>query len=160
MNSAKKILKNNGDGMQSSVKQSKGISKNMVLLIVGILLVAVLGGGVCWVNLRPRAILTVEGKDKDGKTVTHTVNYPEALYDIYQAEAMPNMYAMYNMSFDLEDTAEDGETYSSTYKKQIMQTLKKREILYMCAQKQGLSLTDEEKKAVQEDVKKDRKSVV
>ena len=65
MNSAKKILKNNGDGMQSSVKQSKGISKNMVLLIVGILLVAVLGGGVCWVNLRPRAILTVEGKDKD-----------------------------------------------------------------------------------------------
>lgn len=159
MNSAKKILKNNGDGMQSSVKQSKGISKNMVLLIVGILLVAVLGGGVCWVNLRPRAILTVEGKDKDGKTVTHTVNYPEALYDIYQAEAMPNMYAMYNMSFDWEDTAEDGETYSSTYKKQIMQTLKKREILYMCAQKQGLSLTDEEKKAVQEDVKNARKNM-
>ena len=159
MNSAKKILKNNGDGMQSSVKQSKGISKNMVLLIVGILLVAVLGGGVCWVNLRPRAILTVEGNDKDGKTVTHTVNYPEALYDIYQAEAMPNMYAMYNMSFDWEDTAEDGETYSSTYKKQIMQTLKKREILYMCAQKQGLSLTDEEKKAVQEDVKNARKNM-
>ena len=159
MNSAKKILKNNGDGMQSSVKQSKGISKNMVLLIVGILLVAVLGGGVCWVNLRPRAILTVEGKDKDGKTVTHTVNYPEALYDIYQAEAMPNMYAMYGMSFDWEDTAEDGETYSSTYKKQIMQTLKKREILYMCAQKQGLSLTDEEKKAVQEDVKNARKNM-
>lgn len=159
MNSAKKILKNNGDGMQSSVKQSKGISKNMVLLIVGILLVAVLGGGVCWVNLRPRAILTVEGKDKDGKTVTHTVNYPEALYDIYQAEAMPNMYAMYGRSFDWEDTAEDGETYSSTYKKQIMQTLKKREILYMCAQKQGLSLTDEEKKAVQEDVKNARKNM-
>ena len=159
MNSAKKILKNNGDAMQSSVKQSKGISKNMVLLIVGILLVAVLGGGVCYVNLRPRAILTVEGKDKDGKTVTHTVNYPEALYDIYQAEAMPNMYAMYNMSFDWEDTTEDGDTYSSTYKKQIMQTLKKREILYMCAQKKGLSLTDEEKKAVQEDVKNARKNM-
>lgn len=159
MNSAKKILKNNGDGMQSSVKQSKGISKNMVLLIVGILLVAVLGGGVCWVNLRPRAILTVEGKDKDGKTVTHTVNYPEALYNIYQAEAMSNMYAMQGMSFDWEDTAEDGETYSSSYKKQIMQMLKKREILYMCAQKQGLSLTDEEKKAVQEDVKNARKNM-
>lgn len=159
MNSAKKILKNNGDGMQSSVKQSKGISKNMVLLIVGILLAAVLGVGVCWVNLRPRAVLKVEGKDKDGKTVTHTVNYPEAMYDIYQAEAMPSMYAMYGMSFDWEDTTEDGETYSTTSKKQIMQTLKKREILYMCAQKQGLSLTDEEKKSIQDDVKNARKNM-
>lgn len=159
MNSAKKILKNNGEREQSPVKQSKGISKNMVLLIVGILLVAVLGGGVCYVNLRPRTVLTVEGKDKDGKSVTHKVNYPEALYDIYQAEAMPNMYAMYNMSFDWEDTTENGETYADMYKSQIMQTMKKREILYMAAQKKGLSLTDEEKKAIQEDVKNARKNM-
>ena len=159
MNSAKKILKNNGEREQSPVKQSKGISKNMVLLIVGILLVAVLGGGVCYVNLRPRTVLIVEGKDKDGKSVTHKVNYPEALYDIYQAEAMPNMYAMYNMSFDWEDTTENGETYADMYKSQIMQTMKKREILYMAAQKKGLSLTDEEKKAIQEDVKNARKNM-
>jgi len=149
MNSAKKIMKNGGENAtQSTVKQSRGLSKNMILILVGIILVAVLGGGVCYVNLRPRAILTVEGKDADGKTVTHTINYPEAMYDIYQAEAMASMYQMYGMSFDWSDTTEDGDTYAALYKKQIMQTLKKREILYMCAQKKGMTLTDEEKKTI------------
>lgn len=160
MNSAKKILKNNGEEvMQSPVKQSKGINKNMVLILVGILLVAIFGGGVCYVNLRPRTILTVEGKDKDGKTITHKVNYPEAMYDIYQAEAMAGMYAKYGMSFDWDDMTQDGDTYSGTYKTQIMQGLKRREILYMCAQKKGLSLTDEEKKAIQKDAKEARKNM-
>lgn len=154
MNSAKKIMKNGGENAtQSTVKQSRGLSKNMILILVGIILVAVLGGGVCYVNLRPRAILTVEGKDADGKTVTHTINYPEAMYDIYQAEAMASMYQMYGMSFDWSDTTEDGDTYAALYKKQIMQALKKREILYMCAQKKGMTLTDEEKKTIKEDVK-------
>lgn len=160
MNSAKKIMKNGGENAtQSTVKQSRGLSKNMILILVGIILVAVLGGGVCYVNLRPRAILTVEGKDADGKTVTHTINYPEAMYDIYQAEAMASMYQMYGMSFDWSDTTEDGDTYAALYKKQIMQTLKKREILYMCAQKKGMTLTDEEKKTIKEDVKSDRKNM-
>ena len=157
MNSAKKIMKNGGENAtQSTVKQSRGLSKNMILILVGIILVAVLGGGVCYVNLRPRAILTVEGKDADGKTVTHTINYPEAMYDIYQAEAMASMYQMYGMSFDWSDTTEDGDTYAALYKKQIMQALKKREILYMCAQKKGMTLTDEEKKTIKEDVKSAR----
>lgn len=160
MNSAKKIMKNGGENAtQSTVKQSRGLSKNMILILVGIILVAVLGGGVCYVNLRPRAILTVEGKDADGKTVTHTINYPEAMYDIYQAEAMASMYQMYGMSFDWSDTTEDGDTYAALYKKQIMQTLKKREILYMCAQKKGMTLTDEEKKTIKEDVKSTRKNM-
>lgn len=160
MNSAKKIMKNGGENAtQSTVKQSRGLSKNMILILVGIILVAVFGGGVCYVNLRPRAILTVEGKDADGKTVTHTINYPEAMYDIYQAEAMASMYQMYGMSFDWSDTTEDGDTYAALYKKQIMQTLKKREILYMCAQKKGMTLTDEEKKTIKEDVKSARKNM-
>ena len=160
MNSAKKIMKNGGENAtQSTVKQSRGLSKNMILILVGIILVAVLGGGGCYVNLRPRAILTVEGKDADGKTVTHTINYPEAMYDIYQAEAMASMYQMYGMSFDWSDTTEDGDTYAALYKKQIMQTLKKREILYMCAQKKGMTLTDEEKKTIKEDVKSARKNM-
>ena len=160
MNSAKKIMKNGGENAtQSTVKQSRGLSKNMILILVGIILVAVLGGGVCYVNLRPRAILTVEGKDADGKTVTHTINYPEAMYDIYQAEAMASMYQMYGMSFDWSDTTEDGDTYAALYKKQIMQALKKREILYMCAQKKGMTLTDEEKKTIKEDVKNARKNM-
>lgn len=160
MNRAKKILKNNGvTTADTSVKQSKGINKNMLLLVVGVLLVAILCGGVCYINLRPRAILTVQGKDKDGKNVTHTVNYPEALYDIYQAEAMAMMYTQYGISFDWEEVGEDGDTYSDIYKKQIMQTLKQREILYMCAQKNDLTLTDEEKKQVQEDVKSARENM-
>ena len=40
-----------------------------------------------------------------------------------------------------------------------MQTLKKREILYMCAQKKGMTLTDEEKKTIKEDVKSARKNM-
>lgn len=160
MNRAKKIMKNGGvTTAETSVKQSKGINKNMLLIIVGVLLVAILCGGVCYINLRPRAILTVQGNDKNGKAVTNTVNYPEAMYDIYQAEAMASMYAAYGMSFDWEDSGEDGETYADTYKEQIMQTLKQREILYMCALKNDLSLTDEEKKQVQEDVKSTRENM-
>ncbi len=159
MNSAKKILKNSGDGGRVSVLRSSSISKNAVLVIAGVLMAVILVGGVLYANLRPRTILKVEGRDADGKTVTHTVNYPEAMYDIYQAETMPSMYAMYGMSFSWDDAGEDGETYASTYKKQIMQSLKKREILYMCAQKEGMSLTDAEKKEVQEDVESARKNM-
>lgn len=160
MNSAKKVLKNNGlQTEKGSGRQSRSINKNVALVIVGIVLVAILCGGVAYINLRPRVILTVEGKDKDGKTVTNEVNYPEAMYDIYQAEAMASMYAMYGMSFDWEDTTEDGDTYASTYKKQIMQTLKQREILYMCALKNDMSLTDDEKKEVQEEVKSARENM-
>lgn len=160
MNRSKKILKNDGESMVgTSVKQSKGFNKNMVLIIVGIVLVAILCGGVCYINLRPRAVLTVQGKDKNGKNVTHVINYPESMYDIYQAEAMPAMYSMYGSSFDWEDTNEDGDTYADTYKKQIMQAMKKREILYMCAQKNDISLTDEEKKSIKEDVKSARKNM-
>lgn len=160
MNRAKKILKNDGENtVRTSVKQSKGLNKNRVLIIVGIVLVAILCGGVCYINLRPRAVLTVQGKDKNGKSVTHTINYPESMYDIYQAEAMANMYAMYGMSFDWEDTNEDGDTYADTYKKQIMQTMKQREILYMCAQKNDITLTDEEKKTIKENVKSTRENM-
>lgn len=160
MNRAKKILKNDGENtMTTSVKQSRGLSKNMMLIIVGVLLVAILCGGVCYINLRPRAVLTVEGKDKNGKSITHTINYPEAMYDIYQAEAMPNMYAAYGMSFDWEDTNEDGDSYADTYKKQIMQSMKQREILYMSAQKNDITLTDDEKKEIKENVKSARENM-
>lgn len=160
MNRAKKILKNDGENIVgTSVKQSKGLNKNMVLILVGIVLVAILCGGVCYINLRPRAVLTVQGKDKNGKSVTHTINYPEAMYDIYQAEAMPNMYSVYGMSFDWEDTNEDGDTYADTYKNQIMQGMKQREILYMCAQKNDITLTDDEKKTIKENVKSARENM-
>ena len=160
MNSSKKIVKNNGVGSVNTTTNKKGKTmfenRNKYLIIIGIL--AILAGifVVCYTQLRPRAILTVKGPAKDGKEVKNTVNMPEAMYDIYQAEAMPNMYAMYGMSFDWEDTTEDGDTYADTYKKTIMNGLKQREILYMCALKDNLTLTDEEKKAIQDEVKSTR----
>lgn len=163
MNSAKKIIKNNGVGSENAMKIKKNTtmfeSRNKILILIGIL--AILAGVfvVCYTQLRPRAILTVKGPAKDGKEVTNTVNYQEAVYDIYQAEAMANMYAAYGMSFDWTDTTENGDTYADTYKKSIMASLKQREILYMCALKENLSLTDEEKKAVKEEVKSARENL-
>lgn len=163
MNSAKKIIKNNGVGSGNAIKIRKSTtmfeSKNKILILIGIL--AILAGVfvVCYTQLRPRAILTVTGPAKDGKEVTNTVNYQEAVYDIYQAEAMANMYAAYGMSFDWTDTTENGDTYADTYKKSIMASLKQREILYMCALKENISLTDEEKEAVKEEVKSARENL-
>lgn len=163
MNSAKKIIKNNGIGSENAIKNKKSTSvfesKNKVLILIGIL--AILAGVfvVCYTQLRPRAILTVKGPAKDGKEVVNTVNMPEAMYDIYQAEVMPAMYANYGMSFDWTESTENGDTYADTYKKSIMDTLKKREILYMCALKDNITLTDDEKKAVKDEVKSARESL-
>lgn len=163
MNNAKKIIKNNGVGLENTTKTTKNgsllESKNKVLIIIGIL--AILAGVfvVCYTQLRPRAVLTVKGPAKDGKEVLNTVNMTEAMYDIYQAEAMPAMYAQYGMSFDWTDTAQNGQTYAQMYKKNIMDGLKKREILYMCAQKDNVTLTDAEKKAIKEQVSSARKNM-
>lgn len=163
MNNAKKIIKNNGVGSENTTKTTKNgsllESKNKVLIIIGIL--AILAGVfvVCYTQLRPRAVLTVKGPAKDGKEVLNTVNMTEAMYDIYQAEAMPAMYAQYGMSFDWTDTAKNGQTYAQMYKKNIMDGLKKREILYMCAQKDNVTLTDAEKKAIKEQVSSARKNM-
>lgn len=156
MNSAKKIMKNNGIATeQSTSKKDTGVaSKNKVLILIGILLVAILCGGVCYINLRPRAILKVEGPEKDGNTVTNTVNYPESMYDIYTTEYM---YSMYNM--DMQQETEDGDTYADVAKKSIMDSIKQREILYMAALKEGLSLTDEEKKTVKKNIESTRKNM-
>lgn len=156
MNSAKKIMKNNGVGAGVSTGRQGAIvaSKNKILILIGIILVAILCGGVCYINLRPRAILKVEGPSTDGNTVTNTVNYPEAMYDIYTSEYMYTMYGV-----DMEQETEDGDTYGDVIKKSIMDGIKQREILYMAALKEGLSLTDEEKKTVKENVESTRKNM-
>lgn len=156
MNSAKKILKNNGVG-EEKVTTGRGpivASKNKALILVGILVVAILCGGVCYINLRPRAVLTVQGPAADNKTVTNTVNYPESVYDIYMAEYMYSMYGI-----DMEQENEDGDTYAETVKKSVMASMKQREILYMAALKEGVSLTDEEKKQVQTNIKSSRENM-
>ncbi len=163
MNSAKKIIKNNGMGSGEERGKGKNTSlfdnKNKILVIVGIL--AILAGifVVCYTQLRPRIVLTVKGPAKDGKEVTNSVNLAETMYDIYQTEAMADMYAAYGMSFDWEDTTDNGDTYADTYKKTIMDELKKREILYMCALKENMSLTDKEKETIKKDVQSARQNL-
>ena len=96
MNKAKKIIKEQGL-QQPDKKVEKAEAKSrkyLILIIVGVL--AVLGGVfvVCYTQLRPRAILTVEGPAANGETTTDTVYYTDSVYDIYQLESMYNAYGM------------------------------------------------------------------
>lgn len=161
MNSAKKILKNQGLGGQSETKKKEAAvsRKNKVLLLIGIVLVAVLGAGICYIQLRPREILTVEGFDSTQSVVKNAVYYKEAMYDIFMTEAQYNNNAsiyeqIYNASsfWTAENVDSAGRTGAAAAKKQIMDSLKQREILYMEALKAGLSLSDEETKTIQENV--------
>lgn len=144
MNKSKKIIKE--QGLQTPDKKEQKAQeksrKNLILIIIGA--VIILGGVfvVCYTQLRPRAILTVEGPATNGETTKDTVNYTDAVYDIYQMESM---YNSYGMDWDSDN---GGSTLSSSVKKQIMDTLKQREVLCMQAEKDGTTLTDEEQKEV------------
>ena len=140
MNSAKKIIKEQGlqQPDKKEVKAQAKSRKNMILIIIGA--IVLLGGifVVCYTQLRPRAILTVEGPAANGSTVTDTVYYTDSMYDIYQMESMYNAYGM-----DW-DSANGASTLSDSVKDQIMDDLKQREVLYMQAEKDGVTLDETE----------------
>lgn len=161
MNNAKKLAKNNG----VSKKQGGGISalsfvssKNKVLAILGILAVIVLCAGVCYMQLRPRAVLVVSTTDENGTQKKDTVYMKEAVYSIYQVENQYNQYSsiyqqLYGKTYwEMEDVDSKGRNGASAAKKQVMDSLKQREILYMEAQKRGYSLTAEEEKTAETSV--------
>lgn len=161
MNNAKKLAKNNG----VSKKQGGGTStlsfvssKNKVLAILGILAVIVLCAGVCYMQLRPRAVLIVSTTDENGTQKKDTVYMKEAVYSIYQVENQYNQYSsiyqqLYGKTYwEMEDVDSKGRNGASAAKKQVMDSLKQREVLYMEAQKRGYSLTDEEVKTAEESV--------
>ncbi|MCH5252976.1 MAG: hypothetical protein J1F22_08390 [Lachnospiraceae bacterium] len=159
MNRAKKIMKNQGlGGVDKKKKKEADVSrKNKILLIIGIALVLVLSLGICYIQFRPREILRVSGLDNSGATVENKVYYKEAMYDIYTTETQYNSYAslyaqMYHSSsyWDAEDVDSAGRTGAQAAKKAVMDGLKQREILYMEALKNDMSLTDEEKKTISE----------
>lgn len=162
MNKAKKLAKNNGIGMEGKALSSREtftFTKNKVLAMLGIAAVVVLCAGVCYMQLRPRAVLKVTGTNKSGSEVTNTVYMKETVYDIYQLEAQYNMYEqlyqqMYKKSYwEMEDVDGEGRSGAAAAKKQVMDNVKQREILCMEAEKLGYSLTDEEKAKVKENVK-------
>ncbi len=161
MNSAKKIMKNQGmKGEKRTVRtESNILQKNKVLLIIGLLVMAALVGAVCYINLRPRAILKVEAKEANGATTTHTIYYKEAMYDIYNTEMQYNSMAQLYQQFygstfwEAQNVDSKGNNGAAAAKAELMNNMKQREILYLDAQKNGVALTDEEKSKVETDVK-------
>ena len=161
MNSAKKIIKNQGVSTERKDKKQEPVVsiKNKVLLAIGLLIMVVLVGGVCYVQLRPRPVLKVEGKNASGSTVTNTVNYKEAMYDICSTEnqynSMESLYTQFYGSsyWEAQNLDSSGRNGSQLAKKEIMKTMKQREILYMEATKANMTLSDDEKSKVSEDVK-------
>ncbi len=156
MNSAKKIVKNQGLSEDKNKKQ-KGLSKtqkNKILILLGVLAIAVLCGGIMFIQLRPRPILTVEYLDeKTGQQVVNTVNYKDAAYDILNAEMIYNMYGINWLEED-----ENGNTMSDNVKNEIMSSIKEREMKYILATKAGITLTPEEQKELDESVISARES--
>lgn len=161
MNNAKKLAKNGGVGTE--VKKSKGgrsifTSKNEVLLAIGIITVLILCVGVCYMQLRPRAVLKVTGTDASGSETTNTVYMKDTVFDIYQVESQYNQYSsiyqqLYGTTYwEMEDADGKGRSGKAAAKKQVMDGIKQREILYMEAQKLGYKLTDEEKKSADANV--------
>lgn len=162
MNSAKKILKNQGVGFEETKKTKEPVkvsNKNKILLSIGAALIVILIAGICFIQFRPRPILVVEYTDANGKAVTSTVNYTEALYDIYTAETQYNSYAqiyqqIYGTTFwDAEDVDGKGNDGQTVAKKEVMQAIKQREILCLEAAEKGIALTDEEKKTLSENAR-------
>lgn len=162
MNKAKKTVKNQGLGTEKKGKQqtgSAGASKNLVLLGIGIAIVLVLCLGVCYIQLRPRPVLKVEGKTASGTAVSSSVSYKESMYDIYTTEnqynSMESLYTQYYGStfWEAQNLDEAGRNGAQLAKKEIMSGLKQREILSLEAKSAGVTLSDEEKNKVSEDLK-------
>lgn len=170
MNKAKKIAKNNGIGteVRNNPVGSGGsftLTKNKVLLMLGLIAVVILCAGVCYMQLRPRVVLVVSGSDADGSEVSSKVYMKETVYDIYQVETQYNMYSqlyqqMYGKTYwEMEDVDDAGRDGASAAKKQVMDAVKQREILCMEAKKLGYSLTDEEKNTIAQNVKQARENL-
>lgn len=165
MNNSKKLAKNGGIGTEKKDNSSKnGVvnSKNKVLLTIGVALIVILCAGVMYMQLRPRAILKVTRTEDSASS---TVYMKEAVYDIFSIENQYNSYAslyqqMYGTTYwEMENADEAGRNGASAAKKQVMDVIKQREILCMEAEKLGHVLTDEEKKAAEDDMKKTLESI-
>ena len=154
MNRAKKIM--NDKQKQKPRRTSGGGSglemKFKVLLVLGLVLALGFSSVVCYIEFRPRPVLVITSKDANGAEVKDTVTYKEAMYDIYTVEtqynSMNSLYQQYYGSSYWEATNVDskGRTGAQAAKKEVMDTLKQREILCLEAEKNGVALTAAEKK--------------
>lgn len=161
MNSAKKIIKNQGlgnSGVTKSEEEGIGSRKNKILIIIGLCLIVGISLVVAYIQLRPREILVVKGTGADNQSITNKVYYTDAMYDIYAAETQYNSYeSIYQQIYGTtywaaENVDKEGRNGSQAVKKEIMDALKQREILYMEALKNKVELTVEEQQSVTQDV--------
>ncbi|MCR5797713.1 MAG: hypothetical protein K6G63_07325 [Eubacterium sp.] len=163
MNSSKKLAKNDGVGKDTNDVVEIGglgeLNKYKVLGIIGVLVILVLGVGICYMQLRPRAILEVTRTDVANKA-SETVYLKDAMYNIASVENQYNAYSsiyqqLYGSTYwEMEDADGKGRDGSSAAKKQIMDTIKQETVLSMEAKALGYSLTDAEKKPLQDQAKK------
>lgn len=159
MNSAKKIMKNNGLQKQDkrTEEAKKTSQKNKILIIIGIVVIIGCFFVVWYTQMRPREILQVEGVSGQGKD---TVYFTDAMYDIYSVESQYNngiYQQIYGKSYwETEDVDGKGNDGRTAAKKTVMSTIKQREVMYLEAMANKLSLSDEEKKTVTDKVKTTR----
>lgn len=161
MNSAKKIMKNDGLGTMNPVKAKEEnivSHKNKILILIGLILIVGFSLVVCYIQLRPREILTVTGMNANNQEITNKLYFTDAMYDIYTAETQYNNYEslyqqIYGSSYWTAQNVDNaGRNGAQAAKKQVMDALKQREILYMEALKNNMELTDEEQKTISDDV--------
>lgn len=161
MNSAKKIMKNDGLGTMNPVKAKEEnivSHKNKILILIGLILIVGFSLVVCYIQLRPREILTVTGMNANNQEITNKLYFTDAMYDIYTAETQYNSYEslyqqIYGSSYWTAQNVDNaGRNGAQAAKKQVMDALKQREILYMEALKNNMELTDEEQKTISDDV--------
>lgn len=151
MNSAKRVsnntLKKNVKGKEKETVQTKPKSKLAIGLISGCAaIIVILIGLICWEDLHPRIIFTVNGEK---------VYLSDMMFDIYMSEStgqyMDQLYRQNYGSSYWDAEANDGMTNAELLKDNTLESAMQRAMMYNEAVAAGYTLTDDENKTIEED---------
>lgn len=145
MNNAKKIMKNQGN---DNVKKTSSLNKTKILIGGGIAACLLVIAAFCYEQFRPRVIATVG---------TEKIYLTDAMYDIYSTETQYNsMSSVYKQIYGSDywsmEVDDEGTTGAESEKEKLMQKLQQRSVLCQEAKKNGVFLTDDEKKKAVENI--------
>ena len=154
MNNAKKIMKNQG-GAKEAKKAASTWSKAKILLGGGIIICVLVIAALCYEQFRPRVLATV-GNEK--------IYLTDAMYDIYSTETQYNSMSkiyqqIYGKDYWSMEVDDEGTTGAEYEKDNLMQKLQQRSVLCQEAKKNGVFLTEDEKKKAVEQVDSLRKNM-
>lgn len=152
MNAAKRVsnqtIKKKENKEKEPVVQSSGNGRYIVFGVLALVLVLVIGM-VCWENLHPRLILTVNDEK---------VYLEDMMVDIYTYEQngayLDSIYQQSNGTSYWNAEAENGMTYGEVLKDSVLEAVSQRKMMYREALDAGYQLTEEENKTVEEDAEK------